>query len=224
MAYVTFNDDPISQRFNSSYANICAGDPTKSVLKILDRCFSIFNKSKTDATFCELQNFVYPVDSHQTIDFEVCAGETLSIYNNGLDGIISSTPSGMPLDYPLGTNTEFMLHEGPSNTPVYYIVSNDRVYSRGCILYITYPTSDKNGNDIDQGNLSAIISFTDKNLTETAYPIGDFFAHFCNPSTRNAKNLINKIDVTNPNANFSIKVKGLIVYVKSNNDPADCNC
>jgi hypothetical protein len=224
MSYIKFQDDPIAQRFNKSYANLCAGDGSKKVLKILDRCFTIFNKTRTEGSFCDLEGFVYPVDGHMMIDFEVCAEETLSIYNNQLDEILSSSPSGAPLNYPLGNGTEYMDGEGPSNSPIYYILQNDRNYTRGCLLYIHYPSVDKNGDDILPANMNCTIDITDRLLQTSSYPVGEFFSHFSNPVTRNANNLINKIEITNPNLNFSVKVKGMIIYVKSNSDPADCAC
>jgi hypothetical protein len=202
MSYIKFQDDPISRRFNSSYANLCAGDPTKKVLKLLDRCFVIINQGTTEAKFCELSKFLYPVDSQLLVDFEVCAEESLSMFDNQLELIPNSTPS---------------------STPTYSLLS-DKVYVRGCIIYVEYPTIDKNGDDILPENASCEIEIVKRDGSSEIYPLCQFFSHFANPQTQTADMLINKINIINPNTTYSIKVKGLIVYVKSNSDPNNCAC
>ena len=150
MPYINFQDDPIPQRVNNSFANLCSSDPSKKVLKILDKCFIIVNKGKTEAKFCDLEKLLYPVDGHLLIDFEVCAEERLSVYDNLLEDILSSSPSSEAVYYPLGAGTEYMIPAGysgpssspsssPSSLPYYFIIPADRNYVRGCILYIDYP-------------------------------------------------------------------------------------
>lgn len=232
MPYINYQDDPISQRVNASMANLCSSDPTKKVLKILEKCFVIINKGKTEAKFCDLENMLYPVDGHLMIDFEVCANESLSVYDNQLETVLSSTPSGAELYYPLGGGTEYMVPAGytpgpsssPSSVPYYYILPADRNYVRGCILYITYPGTDRNGDDIMPENKSCEVKIVDIDLNESVHQISEFFSHLSNPSTRNATKLINKIEIHNPNPNYSIKVRGMVIYVKSNIDPNDCAC
>lgn len=224
MSYINFLDDPISKRYNTSFGNLCAGDPTKKILKLLDKCFVIVDQSKTELSFCYLENFGYPVDGYLSIDFEVCAGETLSIFDNSLESILSSNPSGATFNYPLGDGTEYIASVGPSSAPEYYLLLNDRNYSRGCIIYVEYPKLDKNGDDILPANMNCTVTLTDRELATFSQPVFEFFSHFANPETRDANKLINKIELTNPNQNFSIKVKGLIIYTKSNSDPADCAC
>jgi len=239
MAYINFQDDPIAKRFNNSFANLCAGDPTKKVLKLLDKCFNIYNKGQSEASLCNLKDFLYPVDSYQVINFEVCAGDTLSVFDNDLGNQISSVIPGDPdpahpgdfisvdLDYPFGLNTERIPHAGTNLSPEYYILTNDKTYSRGCLLYIEYPKTDKMGETVLPANMSSNIllgAFNNGAISDITLPVSQFFSHFSNPETLNANNLINKIEITNPNPNFSIKVSGLIVYVKSNNDPNNCAC
>lgn len=224
MSYIKFQDDPVARRYNASFAALCANESTKNSLKVLDRCFIIANRAKTEAKFCDLEKFEYPVDGHLLIDFEVHPGETLSVYNNSLEDVLSSNPSGSDLHFPLGSGTEYFEISGPSSSPEYFILPNDRSYSRGCVLYIDYPTTDLNGEAVIPADLSCSISMTDRELNSQTYPVSQFFSHFANPATRNANKLINRIEITNPNLNFPIKVRGLIVYVKSNNDPFDCGC
>jgi hypothetical protein len=239
MAYINFQDDPIAKRFNNSFANLCAGDPTKKVLRLLDKCFNIYNKGQSEASFCNLKDFLYPVDSYQLINFEVCAGDTLSLFNNDLPIQIGMVIPGDPdpahpgdfisvdLNYPFGLSSEYIAHGGIELAPEYYILPNDKNFSRGCLLYIDYPKTDKNGEDIMPANMSSSItleSFTNGSTSSITLPLAQLFSHFSNPETLNANNLINKIEITNPNPNFSIKVSGLIVYLKSNNDPNNCAC
>lgn len=232
MPYIKFQDDPIPQRVNNSFANICSSNSSKRVLKILDKCFIIINQGKTEAKFCDLEKLQYPVDGHLLIDFEVCAQETLSVYDNSLEDILSSSPSGEELYYPLGGGTEYMVPAGyttgpssnPSSVPYYFILPADRNYVRGCILYIDYPVKDKNGEDISPEAQSCQVKLTDIDLVQSVHPICNFFSQLGNPMTRNATKLINKIEVYNPNPNFSIKVRGMVIYAKSNPDPNDCAC
>jgi len=232
MSYIKFQDDPIAQRFNNSFANLCAGDPTKKVLKLVDRCFKIYNNGKSEASFCDLEKFLYPVDGSQSLDFEVCGGnpgETLVIYDNSLDQIIPTYQSALTtqVNYPSTSNTaEYFatIPYGIASEPAYFILQNDKNYSRGCLLYIDYPVNDKNGDPVVPAAMSCDIKITDYTGSSITYPISQFFSQFSNPETLNATKLINKIEIHNPNLNFSIKVKGLIVYVKSNTDPTDCAC
>lgn len=238
MSYIKFNDDPLAKRTSAAFANLCATDPKKKILKLLDRCFSIFNGSKKEASFCELENFIYPVDSSLSIDFEVCAGETLVVFDNHTDdnttdtsdSIYNVTPSsypGAPSNYPLTSEgiEEYIDYTlDPSNTPIYYVIANDRNYVRGCILYVKYPTKDKNGDDILPADYECKIKFTNRLFETFEVPLHQFFAHFANPETRGADSLINKLEIYNPNSKFSIKVTGLVIYTKSNTDPSDCAC
>ena len=222
MPYITYKDDPLAKRVSAAYADLCSKFPHKKFLKLVDRCFSIFNGSKKEATFCELEEFIYPVDGQLSINFEVCANETLSIFDNGLDDISSYTASGTPANYPLGADSEYI--DSVGNGTVFYLTANDRNYARGCILYVTYPSLDKNGDDVLPADNECKLILTNRTLETYTVSLHQFFAHFSNPETRGADSLINKIEIFNPNDNFSIKVTGLIVYVKSNEDPSDCAC
>lgn len=222
MPYLKYNDDPLAQRVSKAFADLCSSLPTKKSLRLIDKCFSIFNGGTKETSFC-LDSFNYPADGSQSIDFEVCAGETLVLYNNGLDEVTIFNPMDMPQDHPFGEGTEF-IESDPQLTNDYYVITNDRNYARGCLLLIHYPNVDKNGDDVLPADYECKITFTNR-LNETfTIPAHEFFAHFCNPETRSANSLINKIEVTNPNPNFSIKVSGLVIYLKSNTDPSDCAC
>jgi hypothetical protein len=157
------------------------------------------------------------------------------VYDNSLEFISSSSPSGEAVYYPLGAGTEYMIPAGysgpssspsssPSSLPYYFIIPADRNYVRGCILYIDYPVLDKNGSDVLPADQSCEIKLIDQDLNESTHPISNFFSHLGNPMTRNATKLINKIEIYNPNPNFSVKVRGMVIYVKGNPDPNNCAC
>lgn len=228
MAYIKFQDDPTLHKYNNSFASLCTDDGVKNTLKLLDKCFVITNPTNVIAKFCCLQNFLYPVDGHLLIDFEVHSDETLLVYDNSLEDILPTSPSSIPANYPLGDGTEYFEitdpSSGPSGLPAYFILPNDRSYGRGCILFLEYPTTDRNGDDVLPENMSCKITTYTRELSSQTQYISQFFSHFANPTTRNANQLINRIEITNPNPNFNVKVTGLIVYVKSNNDPLDCGC
>ena len=40
MSYIKYNDDPLARRVSDAFANLCAGDPTKKALRLLDRCLA----------------------------------------------------------------------------------------------------------------------------------------------------------------------------------------
>lgn len=208
MPYSKFNDDPLLQRVSQGFKDLCAAIPSKKMLRLIDQCFVITNQANTEASFCGLSNFIYPVDSFQSINMEVCAGQTLVLFDNGFPAV------------------------GPSNTP--FELPTDINYARGIILMVTYPTVDKNGADIILGNRNVILKVyagqdqPDDPNAGYEIPLGDFFSHFTNPYATVATNLINRIEIINPNTSpttgFSVVVTGLVIYSKNNADPATCSC
>jgi hypothetical protein len=226
MAYIRYNDDPLAKRVSDAFANLCSSVPTKRSVRLIDKCFSIYNGSTKETSFCEFSNLFYPTDGSLSIDFEVCAGETLAVYDNNTDEIASYAPTDVPTNYPFGADGEFIqsVTDGLGGADLYFITSADRNYARGCLLWIKYPVKDKNGNDILPADQECQLTFTNRLLETNSIPLHQMFAHFVNPETRGADSLINKIEVYNPNPNFSIKVSGLVIYTKSNSDPNDCAC
>jgi len=227
MSYIKYNDDPLSKRVSDAFANLCSPVPIKKALRLVDKCFGIFNGSQREVNFCDLNKFIYPVDSSLTIDFEVCGEETLAVFDNGPNSIPTFTPSGTPLGYPFGQAGEYVESSGAdpwTTEPYYYVLESDRNYARGCIVYVEYPTKDGLGDDVLPADMECQVIITNRNLDTFTIPLHDVFAHFANPETRGAESLINKIEIYNPNANFSIKIKGLVIYTKSNSDPNNCAC
>lgn len=226
MSYIKYNDDPLSKRVSDAFSNLCSSVPTKKTLRLVDKCFGIFSGSQREVNFCELSKLIYPVDSSLSIDFEVCAEETLSIYDNGTNSLTEYYPSGSPSGYPFGQSGEYVQSAGsdPSGTPYYYVIENDRNYARGCLLYVDYPVKNKIGDDILPADQECQILITNRSLETVTVPLHDFFAHFVNPETRGGDSLINRIEIYNPNPNFSVRVSGLVIYTKSNSDPSNCAC
>lgn len=240
MAYIQYQDDPIKSRVSAAFANLCASSTSgKKSLRAFDKTLSVFNGSVIDAVF-SLSSFIYPVDNQNAINFEVCAGETLVIFDNQLDDITETAqPDGTTENYPLGAEGEYIEPigtTGPSSLPAYYLLENEKNYVRGVLLYVEYSTVDKAGADvIPEDNKCLIKIWSGLNNPadpEQGYtlPLNSLFAHFSNPLTRDANSLINRIELINPSPadaggrGYSVIVTGLIVYTKSNSSISDCAC
>lgn len=237
MPYVQYNDDPLKKRISKAFANLCnSATSGKKTLRLLDKCFMVFNQAKTDATFCALQDFIYPVDNQNAINFEICAGETLNIFDNGLDRL-DLVPAPVSFEngenYPLGQDTEYIPSSGvygPSDVPAYYLLLNDKNYVRGLLLYVTYSSLDKGGNEVlIEDNKCVLRIWSGVENTSYDVPLHSFFSHFSNPTTRDAKSIINRIDLINPssvssNRGYSITATGLVIFIKSNGAIGDCAC
>jgi hypothetical protein len=222
MAYIKFNNDPISKRTSSAFANLCSDDTVKPALNLINGAFTVFTGSAAGNSFNPFQGLNYPVDTSSVIQFEVCAGETLILFDNLTDEIPSYESTGTQ-NYPLGTGTEF-IESVPPNTTSYYLLAADRNYVRGVLLSISYPKVDKNGDDILPADRECQLIITNRNYDSLTIPVCDVFAHFSNPETRGADGIINRIEVVNPRDSFSIKVGAMLIYTKSNSDPNDCSC
>jgi hypothetical protein len=240
MTYIKYSDDPLTKRVSKAFANLCESFPTKKALRLIDKCFYVFNQSKVDASFCALENMMYPVDTQLSINFEVCSGDTLSLFDNALDTILllPAPDPGIVTDanYPYGPETEYIEPAGiygPSSVPAYYLLSKDKNYARGILLWVSYPSADKSGNDVIPAHKVCDLTIWKRDGTSQTLSLNEFFSHFANPQTLAADRLINKIEITNPvkayptntpDTNFSITVTGLIIYTKNNTNPADCAC
>lgn len=192
--YIKFADDPVRKRVSSAFGNICDSDPKKNTLKLVDSCFSIFNKAQQVAAFCELSKLNYPVDGFSLIDATLCASDTYTVFDNNLDAIV-------PVDgqYPLNTS---------------------KTYARGLMLWVEYPKLASDGSEVMPADMSAVISIQDHLLNSpSGFYFHEFFSHFANPDATIAPHLLNKVFVSNISADFSIKLKGLIIYTKTDSDP-----
>jgi hypothetical protein len=188
--YIKYVDDPVKRRVNSAFGNLCDGDPIKNTLKLVNGCFSIFDREKLVASFCELKNLSFPVDGFSLIDLTVCASSTETLFDNNLQAI-TQVNGAYPLDI-------------------------DESYVRGILLVVIYPAN----NTIEATSYSANLTMYDRAATGSfVLPIGDTFSHFANADADDARQLLNKLTITNPNADYSIRVKGLIISSKTNPDP-----
>lgn len=197
MAYIKYSGNPNEVRVNKSFANLCDTNSQKNSLRLFNQCFNVYAKDQTIASFCDLSNFTYPVDGHLYIDFEVCAGDTLVLFDNALDLLVSDSPDA---------------------------VSEDKQYVRGYLAYVYYPTLDSDGADIEPKYKTCTLTFINRTNQQFSIPLFTFTSHFCNPESRDPDDLINKVEITNPHSNFSIKVRALLIYVKSSLDIKNCDC
>jgi hypothetical protein len=188
--YIKYVDDPVKRRVNSAFGSLCDGDPIKNTLKLVDGCFSIFEREKLLASFCEFKHLSFPVDGFSLIDLSVCANSTETLFNNNLQSI-AAVNGAYPLDA-------------------------DETYVRGILLAIIYPAS----NAIEATTYSSNLTIFDRPATGSfVLPVGEMFSHFANADADDARQLLNKVTITNPNADYSIRVKGLLISSKTNPDP-----
>lgn len=192
--YIKYADDPVRKRVNSAFGNVCNSDPKKNALKLIDRCFTIVQKEKTLATFCELEKLNYPVDGFSVIDVTICADSSYRVFDNNLETI--------------------QLVDGK------YPLSSTKDYVRGIILWVEYPTVDSTGDEVKPEDMNLEYSIPDNLVQNTAtFVFHEFFSHFANPFANDATQLLNKLDLYNPSQTYSVKVKGLVIYTKSDPDP-----
>jgi len=187
--YIKYNDDPVKRRVNSAFGSLCDGDSIKNTLKLVNGCFSIFDREQLLASFCDLKNMTFPVDGFSLLDLTVCANSTETLFNNNLQTIAQ-------------VNGEYPLDE-------------DKAYVRGILLVIQYPAN----NSIYATSYNSTITLVDRPTTGTfAIPVGEAFSHFSNADASTATKILNKMTITNPN-DYSIRVKGLLISSKTNPEP-----
>lgn len=239
MPYTQYNDDPIQKRVSTAFANLCASSNSgKKMLRAFDQTLSVFNGSTIDAAF-SLASLSYPVDNQNSINFEVCAGETLVLFDNRLEQIVPiPQPANTELNYPLGQATEYIEPigtTGPSSLPAYYLLNGEKNYARGILLHIAYSTVTKGGADLLPEDAKCQLHvWTGISDPETdpplVFPLYNFYCHLGNPLTSEAAALINRIDIVNTSPEdeggrgYSFTVNGLILYTKSNTSISDCAC
>lgn len=240
MAYIQYNDDPLKKRVSDAFANLCATTTSgKKSLRAFDKTLSVFNGSKIDAAF-SLEDFIFPVDTQNAINFEICPGESLSLFDNQLENITPiSLNSFYPVNHPLGQANETIEPIGvfgPSSLPAYYLLSDAKSYARGILLHLAYSITSADGSDTlvedAKANLTISTMIDDNGVyTENVktFPIYSFFANFSNPQTVSASALINSIVLENPSdsldtGGYCITVTGLVLYTKSSIDVSACTC
>lgn len=193
--YSQFIQDPILRRLNESYLKLCSsGDNGKATLILNNSCFQVIDQSKTLAQFCALQGLAYPVDNASTVSIEILPGETLQLFNNGTNSYIS-----LPL---------------PA----------DKTFVRAVLIFVQYPTTDNNGDDIDPTTKVCNLILTNQAMSSFTISLGDFFSHFSNPITVDSTQILNELSINNPSTTFPICVQALLVNTKSADTKISCNC
>lgn len=161
----------------------CGGNANQPVLQVLDKCFSIADGKNITGQFC-LNDFGFPTDGHSCI--------------------------GINVDSVHGSKNIFD-NEILAFSPAEDLISG-KSYARGVLIKITYPSSDNNGEDLLITNKNVIISIETYDGTTTEYPLYNFFSIFTNPKSNDPSQLINKIDIINPNADYSVRITALVLF------------
>lgn len=222
--YNPYQEDPNLRRFNSKVKSLCDPDLDKKTLSFVNKCLSISTNKQVEFTMCDLSNFVYPVDGYSLVDIELSPGLSVLLFDNKLENITLEYPEDSILHYPFGNNTEYFENAGTIENPGYYLLSKTDTYTRGYVLFVEYPVLDIDRNPVLTENKSVKISTYDRELQSFDSIVHTFNTNFSNSMTRNANSLINKIEITNSNLKFSVKIRALLVYSKSETIPFNCGC
>lgn len=166
----------------------CGGYENQPILQLFDdRCFRVVDGKETHGEFC-IKDFAFPVDGYQ------CTGLNASL--NG--GEITLFDNEVTLISPSG------------------VLESGKLYARGVMIRIYYPTNDENGEEIKLIDKSVKILIEDaETLTSNEYPLYDLFTIFTNPKSNKTSDLINKIKIINPNLLYNIRVTALVLYGKA---------
>lgn len=166
----------------------CGGYENQPILQLFDdKCFRIVDQKETHGEFC-LKDFAFPTDGYScmSLNVELDGGE-MTIFDNQT---LAISPSG--------------------------VLETDKLYARGVMIRIVYPTNDTNGEEIAFVNKSVKIEIENAEpLVSTQYPMYDFFMIFTNPKSNKTEDLINKIKIINPNLLYKIRINALILFGKA---------
>lgn len=164
----------------------CGGNGPQAILQLFnDKCFKIVEQEKIISDFC-LSDFAFLSDGHSCINLNLEPDQELTLFNNQLESI------GSPAE-----------------------LDDSKYYVRGILLYVNYPINDNNGEEIEIKNKSVELWIEDgESLQYKRYYLHNLFMMFSNSKTNQPDQLINKIKVINPNSDFHIKLRGLLIYGK----------
>lgn len=172
----------------SDLTDICSNSSSQDILQLFDdKCYKIVSGVSITGQFC-MGDFAFPSDGHSCIslNIDVNQGE-LTLFDNEILTI------GSPI---------MDLIEG-------------KLFVRGILIKIDYPTKDDNGEEIVITDKKVELWIEDaESLQYNKLPLYNFFSLFTNPKSNDPRDLINRIKIVNPNELFKIKVSGLIVYGK----------
>jgi hypothetical protein len=163
----------------------CCGGDSQPILQLFnDKCFKVVDGKDTRENFC-LTDFAFPTDGESCVNLTgTIDGGTVSIFDNS---VIPASPV--------------------------QLLDSGKLYARGILIKVTYPANDNNSEEILIANKSVrlIIERADT-LELTEYPLYNFFAMFTNPKSNDPSELINKIEIVNPNTDYPVRVSALVVY------------
>lgn len=160
----------------------CGGSENQSILQLFDNKNFGIADGKDITEEFSLKDFAFPTDGYS------CAG--LNIESSG------------------GTTELFNNHLPIPTTQL----DSGKAYARGLLLKITYPNNDSNSEEINIGDKSIILTIETFDGISTDYPLYNFLAIFTNPKSNDPEKIINKIEITNPNADYSIRISALILF------------
>lgn len=165
----------------------CGGYEDQPLLQIFgDNCFRVVEGKSTHGEFC-IGDFAFPVDGYQCtgLNVDIDGGEIVLFDNN----VFAASPS--------------------------QTLESEKLYVRGIMLRIIYPTNNTNGEEIQLVDKSVKLVMENADLISAEYPLYDFFTIFTNPKSNKAEDLINKIKIVNPNLLYKIRVSALVIYGKA---------
>lgn len=166
----------------------CGGYENQPYLQLFnDKCFKIVDQKDIQGEFC-LGDVTLAVDGYQCVGLNLeTGGGTLTIFDNQ---VIINSPS--------------------------QILESGKAYARGVLIKITYPIYDNNSEEILLSKKSVKISIERaSDMQSLEYPLHNLFVMFTNPKSNDPEDLINKIEIINPNLDYVIKVSALVLFGKA---------
>jgi hypothetical protein len=163
----------------------CGGYENQPFLQLFnDKCFKIVDQKDITEEFC-LGDISFAVDGYSCV--------------------------GLKLEEGGGTHTLFdnqVIINSPSE-----ILESGKAYARGILLKITYPAYDNNSEELALNKKSVKISIERaSDMQSLEYPLHNLFIMFTNPKSNDPEDLINKIEVINPNQDYVVKMSALVLF------------
>jgi len=166
----------------------CGGYENQPFIQLFnDKCFKIVDQKDITGDFC-LADVSLAVDGYTCIVLRLeSSGGTLTLFDNQ---VIINSPS--------------------------QILESEKEYVRGILLKITYPIYDNNSEEIALTAKSVKISIERaSDMQSLEYPLHNLFIMFMNPKSNDPEDLINKIEIINPNVDYIVKVSALVLFGKA---------
>jgi hypothetical protein len=166
----------------------CGGYENQPFIQLFnDKCFKIVDQKDITGEFC-LADVSLAVDGYTCIGLRLeSSGGTLTLFDNQ---VIINSPS--------------------------QILESEKEYVRGILLKITYPSYDNNSEEIALTAKSVKISIERaSDMQSLEYPLHNLFIMFMNPKSNDPEDLINKIEIINPNVDYIVKVSALVLFGKA---------